>query len=254
MTTPSSRSSSISLANTGPPASLLQKLLGEISGKDPPTVLCNIDTQRPTPVSQSSRHSSNRRTSSVWVGGAAIAQDARDKLRVADEAHLHKTYALRADGTPSSRKQSPRFLSPNRQIRPSSTSGRISRSGQSETKLSKPLTEETFQDNESDIKKDSPWVSSRPRVGGLRLPISAFDTQPQWSDREGCRAESPLLFCDADSDISSTPSPTEPPTSAGTEASSTGTTVSDGCQPSLGQSSSTTCMQNSSLLCTSIDM
>lgn len=65
-----------------PSSSYLQQLLEEIQGAATPTVL----RDRPSPPSPPSATPS-RRSSSVWIGGASIARDARDKLRAADQAH-----------------------------------------------------------------------------------------------------------------------------------------------------------------------
>jgi hypothetical protein len=88
MSSPSRRNSDIPLSDAGPPRSVLQRLLEEINGSDsPPT------TPRPTPKSVS-------RTASVWCGGGSIAQDARTKLRVMDEARQRKMSINSIDFTP----------------------------------------------------------------------------------------------------------------------------------------------------------
>ncbi|KAH3913795.1 hypothetical protein HBI56_057760 [Parastagonospora nodorum] len=52
------------------------------------------------------------------------------------------------------------------------------------------------------------------------------------------RIESPLIFCDIDSDISATPSPTEPPTSALSAALTDATSISEGRQRASNASGS----------------
>lgn len=89
--------------------------------------------------------------------------------------------------------------------------------------------------------KDTPRPP-RPTLRSLQIPLSRFITQPDATGEDIDPSKSPLLFCD--SDISSMPSPAEPPTSAVTSAS-TETTVpssalTDSTVPS-DQSSWVTC-------------
>jgi hypothetical protein len=165
MTTPTRRPSLRSSNSNGPSGSILRQLLDEINGTTTPT---RRDTTSTTPRSlPSSRGSRSARTASIWVGGTDVAQDAREKLRAADEAR-HKKTSRRED--------------------------------------------------RDDV---------RPTLNNLRLqiPSSRFITQPANTDNDIARANSPLMF--VDSDISSTPSPSEEaPSSAVTVSSTDATTVS----------------------------
>ena len=87
--------------------------------------------------------------------------------------------------------------------------------------------------------KDTPRPP-RPTLRSLQIPLSRFITQPDATGEDIDPSKSPLLFCD--SDISSMPSPAEPPTSAVTSAS-TETTV-----PSSALTDSTVPSDQSSLV------
>lgn len=71
------------MATNGPSRSVLQQLLEEINGYDAPT-----EYQKP-PSSQGTPKSTSR-SSSVWVAGSSNAQEARAKLRAADEARQRR--------------------------------------------------------------------------------------------------------------------------------------------------------------------
>ncbi|KAH7397424.1 hypothetical protein BKA66DRAFT_437984 [Pyrenochaeta sp. MPI-SDFR-AT-0127] len=233
MTTPFPQSGSVSFSDNGPSSSLLRQLLDEINGRGNPRGIHARDTPQNTPTYSANPHDSRARTSSVWIGGATIAQDARDKLRAADEARCHKACSHGADGTPDSPGSSSCFLTLGLHCPSSPTSKSKRGFGQSESNMSNFLYEETFQADAHNVKLGSPGVlSQRPRVGGLRLPSLVSNTQPLGHNKDSSTTESPLIFCDVDSNMSSTSSPTEPPTSAVTEASTAGTMVSDGYEPS----------------------
>ncbi|KAF2798780.1 hypothetical protein K505DRAFT_357163 [Melanomma pulvis-pyrius CBS 109.77] len=85
-------------ANTGPSRSVLQQLLEEINAPDNPTALQHTRDSQGTPKPTS-------RFTSAWVAGSSIAQDARAKLRAADEARqwklsMNSTYGMPADQAP----------------------------------------------------------------------------------------------------------------------------------------------------------
>jgi hypothetical protein len=172
MTTPTRRPSLQSSNSNGPSASILRQLLDEISGTTT-TTPTRRDTTSTTPRSlPPSRGYRSGRATSIWVGGTDVAQDAREKLRAADEAR-HKKTSRRED--------------------------------------------------RDDV---------RPTLSGLRLqiPSSRFITQPANTDNDIARANSPLMF--VDSDISSTPSPSEEAPSSAVTVSSTDVTTA----PSHGSS------------------
>ncbi|KAF2117262.1 hypothetical protein BDV96DRAFT_598178 [Lophiotrema nucula] len=103
MTTPSRRMSTPPFALAGPSRSILQQLLEEINGTLPKT------ESIPNP---SSRRSSIGRRNSVWVHGGSRAEDAREKLRAADQARQRRKHND-AHGTPEAE--------PPRQLRRHST-------------------------------------------------------------------------------------------------------------------------------------
>lgn len=106
MAKPFSRSSNYGALSTGPSRTLLQQLLEEISGASstrsrlddspPPSPPLSL----PSPLSSYSRPSSQGPTPCVWVEGSILAQDAREKLRIADEARWRKAAANSIDGAP----------------------------------------------------------------------------------------------------------------------------------------------------------
>ncbi|KAF3039672.1 hypothetical protein E8E11_006265 [Didymella keratinophila] len=108
MATPFSRSNSSGALSTGPSRTLLQQLLEEISGAsstrsgrdDSPPPSPTLSS--PSPPSSYSRSSSQNHSPSVWVGGSILAQDAREKLRAADEARWRKAAACAIDDAPDS--------------------------------------------------------------------------------------------------------------------------------------------------------
>jgi hypothetical protein len=106
MATPLSRSNSNGALSTGPSRTLLQQLLEEISGASssrsrhddsPPP---SPPLSSPSPPSSYSRSSSQNFSPSVWVGGSILAQDAREKLRAADEARWRRAAVNAVDGAP----------------------------------------------------------------------------------------------------------------------------------------------------------
>jgi hypothetical protein len=188
--------------STEPSRTLLQKLLGEINGAPTPTVRSRTSSiSRPTP------------TRPVWTGGASIAEDARRKLRAADEARIrHGT----SSGKPG--------------IRADSSLHRHSVSAIKHTgtlyepppdPVSKPHDYLRFMSLSHEL---SPGVR-----GELRVETS-FD-QPVSSD-----SLSPLIFNDVDFETGSScsrnsVSPTEAPTEATTEAPTSATTNDAGSTP-----------------------
>jgi hypothetical protein len=70
-------------SNAGPSRSVLQKLLEEINGAEPTVV---TGTKTPPQIFPSRRSSVAPRSESAWVARSSVAQDARDRLRMLDEA------------------------------------------------------------------------------------------------------------------------------------------------------------------------
>lgn len=99
MATPYSRSNSNGALSTGPSRTLLQQLLEEINGVSSTRTARN-ESPSQSPASTYSQSSSQNHSPSCWVGGSTLAQDARDKLRAADEAHRRKVAANTIDGAP----------------------------------------------------------------------------------------------------------------------------------------------------------
>lgn len=99
MATPYSRSNSNGALSTGPSRTLLQQLLEEINGVSSTRTARN-ESPSQSPASTYSQSSSQNHSPSRWVGGSTLAQDARDKLRAADEAHRRKVAANAIDGAP----------------------------------------------------------------------------------------------------------------------------------------------------------
>lgn len=222
MATPTRQLIGDPLQNLGPSSSFLQQLLDEINGTRPSSAppqrqVTSTGTSATTPSTQRSR-----RTSSVWMGGGPMAQDARQKLRAADEARLRKTQtgnrtAAPVKQTPKLRLQVPDF----KLTTPIKGSSPIS-----------PLGTAYFDDvwGESDRTRQPPptprpvkSAPSKPVGDDSRLPISTIHVSQPTTAGIVLGTDSPLIFCDVDSDTTSTPSPEEP-TSAisgtGTDATS----------------------------------
>ncbi|KAH6629079.1 hypothetical protein C7974DRAFT_453644 [Boeremia exigua] len=98
MSTPYRPDSSKAL-NTGPSCRVLQQLLEEINRGTSPREVSSKRASRSLTQTRS-RSSSQLQSSSVWIGGSALALDAREKLRAADEARRQMTAANTIDGSP----------------------------------------------------------------------------------------------------------------------------------------------------------
>jgi hypothetical protein len=198
MTTPNGRPSLRSCNDDGPSGSFLRQLLDEINGTVTP--ITRRVTTPATPGSlPPSRGTGSGRAGSIWVGGTAVAQDAREKLRAADEARLQKTSSR--EGCNEVWAQPP--------------AGTLT--SHSHTVPSSPV--HPYYGLNSNAAPSRP----RPTLSSLQIPSSRFITQPTMLDNDIARANSPLMF--VDSDISSTPSPSEAPSSAVTVSSSEATTA-----------------------------
>ncbi|CBX96220.1 hypothetical protein IAQ61_001398 [Plenodomus lingam] len=226
-TTPSPRPSDLSLCNPGPSSSFLKKLLKEINGEDSHASKSSNTSQRTTAVS----HPKSYGPRTVWVGGASMAQDARDKLRVADEARLQRASLQGTDGTPAlespSRVTTSLSLTSSTSSRSSSTD--ITGMNADEKSLGKQATLRGILRGSCNKAASPP---QQPNISGLRLPSTRFLLPPDGSIDRPNAPSSPLMFCDIDSDISLTPPDTEPPTSAATDESTLASTWSASILPS----------------------
>jgi hypothetical protein len=200
MATPTRGSSFRSSNNSGPSGPILRQLLDDINGTTTPVTRRNKFS---TPSSLPSSRGTRSVGGSVWVGGTGVAQDAREKLRAADEARLKKTSSREDRGTLHS------F--------PAATVLTF----QSHTTPSSPVVMHEGGHGQPTSSVTPP--RQRPTLSSLQIPSSRFITQPGMFDDDIARANSPLMF--VDSDISSTPSPSEPPTSAVTISSSDATSM-----------------------------
>lgn len=86
-------------ANSGPSPRELQQLWEKLHDSVDGDAVSDEHHLRRS-ASARSWSSSRRYSASVWVGGSSIAQDARDKLRAADEARWRKVTANTIDGSP----------------------------------------------------------------------------------------------------------------------------------------------------------
>ncbi|KAF3042732.1 hypothetical protein E8E12_009469 [Didymella heteroderae] len=99
MATPYSQSNSNGALSTEPSRTLLQQLLEEVNGASSIRTARNA-SPLPSPTSTYSSSSSQNHSPSVWVGGSILAQNARDKLRAADEARPRRVVANAIDAAP----------------------------------------------------------------------------------------------------------------------------------------------------------
>ncbi|OAL44724.1 hypothetical protein IQ07DRAFT_684598 [Pyrenochaeta sp. DS3sAY3a] len=210
--------------------SFLQRILAEIRGTDDFSSR-SMNTSRTPPASAAS----GRRASSVWVGGGTIARDARDRLRIADEAHLSRPSSLGAGGRLDG--QEPVHISP-ACPRPTVGGLRLPSSYSNTEYYQTSVSSAGGRPDDHELRYKPP-TCPRPPLDGSGLPSSYPHTEHAESGytltrtepgNASTRADPPFLFCDIYSDVSSTPSPTEAPTSAPTVAMTEATTASDGVQ------------------------
>jgi hypothetical protein len=222
MTTPSSKPSGAALDDLPPSSSFLQQLLEEINGSATPTVLRDRTLPPSTPSSGRSSNGS-RRPSSLWVGGDSAALNTREKLRAADEARMRKSLADSFNDTP-------RIARPDLHLythcfeSSSSPGGSSSSSSPHDAPVPQAAKgETTSHDTYSMMRNTAGPNRLRPKISGSHLPV------PTICGIGGPTGQrSPLFFCDADSDLSATPSPIEEPMSAISEARTDATTMSEG--------------------------
>jgi hypothetical protein len=231
MTTPDRRYSGTPLQRLAPSGSFLQQLLEEISGASP----SNAHREQLTPQNNPTTHpaqAQSRRLSSVWVGGTSIAQDAREKLRAADEARLYKPSISGHDGAPDTPRprlqlRIPRYNAPAHSLDTHSTASTPGNLSSSPKVRLEPTTHGTGSTTSHDVQVPRPRPRHRPSAGILRPPVSATNnTQPSMGYSEATGLASPLIICDADSDTSKTPSPLEEPLSATSDTLTDATTMS----------------------------
>jgi hypothetical protein len=227
MATPTRPLSGVPLQDLAPSSTFLRQLLEEISGTAIPTVLRRNGSPKSTPHSRANSNG-NRRSSSVWVGGSSVAQDARDKLRAADEARLLKTSAGSHDATPH----------PSRPIlhlcttcfdppspSPGTSAGSSSPRDPRFSYIASPRA--TGWRTRPGLPDATEAAHSISTARGVHLTaLSSLNVEPI-GPGEIVGTASPLIFCDVDLDMSETTSPTEPPTSAISETFTHATTLSD---------------------------
>lgn len=235
MATPTRQPSGNTLQNLGPSGTFLQQLLEEINGtrpsSAPPQPQVTSIGMLPTRLSTQS----SRRTSSVWMGGGLPAQDARQKLRAADEARLRKASTGCGNTEPVKRPPALRLHVPDFAF-PAPTAGSVPIS---------PLDTSHFDQTwgESDSAKEPPptprpekSARSRPVLSRLRIPVSTMYVSQPTTAGVVLGTESSTISCDINSDISSTPSTTDPPTSALSNTFTDATSVSGSAQDAHMQS------------------
>lgn len=230
MTTPTQRPGGTPLGFHGPSVPFLQQLLEEARASGTPTILRTQSVPQATAVPAASTNGSRRRSASVWVGGTSVAQEMRDKLRAADEARLRRTSISSNDSTspptrPVLHLQMPRYNAP-------SSSTTKSSAAASPNAVPNPTGGMLPRgETPSAISRDARTVRMRPTVGSLRLPTSTTVTRASSpGPDDSAPLKSPPIFSDVESDISATPSPCSPPTSA-LSATSTNTTLTSNAGP-----------------------
>jgi hypothetical protein len=218
MTTPHTWSHSTGASDAGPSRTLLQKLLEEINLASNAKAIHNECASRsPT----STRTSSHNHSPSVWVGGTHVAQDARRKLRTADEAHQRKLSTNAVDGTPDL--QTP-MLYLDTDLRKSEAALHGTEDALTSELQQTPDPVQYPNDYVEYMLEGSPLstaVGISPVTQGH--DFSHFHLQASALSNDIPRPLSPLMFSDVDFDDSScspqtelTISPTEAPTSAAT--------------------------------------
>jgi hypothetical protein len=227
MATPVNQPGAVPVPQLGRSPSFLQQLLEGIKGAGPPPVLQDQPTKKAVVHTPPVRVES-RRQSSVWVGGTSIAQEARERLREADQARALKTIVTASRDAPSSRRASLRVQTSGLDNLSSSSDGSTAESSPHRS-CSSPLTAHENVKNypsPSTLFCNNETLFQRSTVGGLRLPDSVtFSAQAFEALDEATAQDSPPMFCDDDSDFTVTPSPTEAPTSAISSTLTDATTV-----------------------------
>lgn len=221
MATPYKRSNSATSLNAYPSRTLLQKLLEEIKGASHDRAARNESTSQ-SPSSTRSWSSSPNHPTSVWVGGASIARDARDKLRIADEARRRRVAINTIDGAPDLPTPILCLDTTELQMQDATTAeykkGPVSGAHQTPDPVRYPHDYMQYMMNGSPL---STTVGLSPAAQGR--DNTPFHLQASAFGHDMPRPLSPLIFSDVYFDDSSysphteiTASPTEAPTSAAT--------------------------------------
>lgn len=220
MATPYSRSSSNASLNAGPSRTLLQQLLEEINGAPTPRRAPNESTSH-SPSSTHSWSSSHIHSPSVWVGGSSFAQDARDKLRAADQARRQRSASGDVDGASDLKTPVLRLDTSGSQMQnaASDEAGENPDSGPHQTPDPVKYPHEYMQY----MMKGSPIsTTGGPTPSSKEHDSTPFHLQAPVLRNDSHQPLSPLIFNDVDFDLSSSPrtettaSPTEAPPSAAT--------------------------------------
>lgn len=219
MTTPSSRTSTVAPPSHVPSSSVLRQLLEEIKGSDTPTILRNSCTPNYTLRSPPGLEKT-RVTPTVWVGGTSIAQEAREKLRAADEARYCKPVDTVSDGISDTRTEEDK---PRKAGNGGSSQSPIKKVifSQASVKVS---SKDGGAEDDSYLKGQMPCPRSKPSILCFSNPAN-ITAASYWCSERFAGMTSPPMFCDVDCDTSSTPSPTDPPTSAISTDSTDRTTI-----------------------------
>jgi hypothetical protein len=233
MTTPH-RPSLGSPSNSRPP-SFLKQLLNEIGGTNTPIGTRNGKTLQSSPrynsrklfhapqavlccnqtdtIRSGTSRDAEKRAPAVWVGGASAAQDAREKLRAADEARLRRVNTPETEGIlRSSSLHQRRGFPPSRSVVTSSGNHCSGSRYRNETSGGAAVEQNPTLCDDYILSGDA-LPSSQPRLNLEKLKIP----QPVISDGEIAESSSPLTSCE--SDLASTASSSEIPTSALTASS-----------------------------------
>jgi hypothetical protein len=234
MTTPVRRPLGDPLRTSIPSKPFLMQLLDDIKGNSTPTV-CGQPISHSTPTTQPVPVNSTH-ASSVWVGGDSIAQDARNKLREADETRSRKASVVARNEAPVNPRPTLRLQTSGFDVR-SPASGRSTRQASPDRSGGTKRTVVGKASPHTEFDEAARLVD--PMMGGLQPPSSVtFNTEPSWIPYDLTQTASPLMFCD--SDMSSSPS-TDEPISA---VSTTFTDITDATSVSEGYDDSCLVLRN----------
>jgi hypothetical protein len=241
MTTPARAPIGTPLQNLTPSSTFLKQLLEEINGTNIPTALQRIVGFQGAPRSRANSNAT-RRSSSVWVGGSSVAQDARDKLRAADEARLLKTSARSLDAAPHPPRPILHLRTPCFEPRSASSEKGTTSPSPPDPCVSRTVSPgATAWRTRSDLSNATEFAHPESTDEGLHHSMLSNAAVEALAASGFAGISPPLIFCDIDSDVSLTTSPTEPPTSAASLTFTDATTVSDDHPRAPNESSSRNC-------------
>lgn len=235
MTTPTRQSSSVAFQNFVSSGSFLQQLLEEINGPGTPTLLHDRTT---------SQFHGSRQALAGRVSGTAIIQDCCEKPRAANKARMQETSDSGTNSTPDVLKRTSHLHAQCFDSPSSSSTGSSPR----DKFLPSPVRGGiTSCDTCSVVSSAAGSSRFRPTVDDLRLPASTMHDMQSSTPDYSARPNSPLFCYALDFNTSSTPSPTDPPTSATSTALTDATIVLDDRPSTPSASGSHSCGSVSSL-------